>query len=398
MKIALVTFDFSAERYGGVNSVCLKILAALNNTMRCETEIISFANSKRNSNSVSLCDPKTFRNKRISSEGFFHGTPVTKIGSVGSEMEFMRYRKRRELTKFFNQFDLIIVVTGILQFANIIPKVAVPVFVQFATRLKWERKSQYSQMPKIKQFALRTQLPFLAFQELRVIRSRFQLLPENSMMHLWISKRSKREPLIWYPGLEAPQGYSQRSTDNLKKAPFISVGRFGDRRKGWARLIEAYKVAYKAKGKLPDLILIGSGELVDVDKRVLEEIQSQYPIRIYSNLSDAERDSLLCKASIFLQASFEEGLGIAAIEALSFGLPVLTSDTHGSREYVVNGSNGFLVPQGSAFVVDFAKALLRLYDSNLGEMSQKSREIFEEKFERRISESNLCTILSLPLA
>jgi len=398
MKIALVTFDFSPERYGGVNSVCLKILAALNCMMKCETEIISFANSKKNSNSVSLFNPKTYRNRRMSSGGLVHGIPVTKIGSVGSELEFMRYRKRRELTEFFNEFDLIIVVTGILQFANVIPRVAVPVFVQCATRLKWERKSQYSHMPKVKQFALRSQLPFLAFQERRVIRSRFQFLPENSMMYLWISKRSKREPLIWYPGLVAPQEYSQRSTYDLKKAPFVSVGRFGDRRKGWARLIEAYKVAYNMREKLPDLILIGSGELVDIDKGVLEEIQRHYPIKIFSNLSDTDRDRLLSKASIFLQASFEEGLGIAAIEAISFGLPVLASDTHGSREYVVNGSNGFLVPQGNAFTLDFAKALLRTYDSNLGEMSQKSREIFEKKFERKVSESNLRMILSLPVA
>jgi len=218
------------------------------------------------------------------------------------------------------------------------------------------------------------------------------------MMYLWISKRSKREPLIWYPGLVAPQEYSQRSTYDLKKAPFVSVGRFGDRRKGWARLIEAYKVAYNMREKLPDLILIGSGELVDIDKGVLEEIQRHYPIKIFSNLSDTDRDRLLSKASIFLQASFEEGLGIAAIEAISFGLPVLASDTHGSREYVVNGSNGFLVPQGNAFTLDFAKALLRTYDSNLGEMSQKSREIFEKKFERKVSESNLRMILSLPVA
>lgn len=43
----------------------------------------------------------------------------------------------------------------------------------------------------------------------------------------------------------------------------------------------------------------------------------------FLNPSDNERDNLPRSSSIFLQFSFEEGLGLADKEAITIGLPVL---------------------------------------------------------------------------
>lgn len=51
----------------------------------------------------------------------------------------------------------------------------------------------------------------------------------------------------------------------------------------------------------------------------------------------------LCKASdIFAFPSLREGLGMAAIEAMSCGLPIITSNIHGIVDYSVDGETGFL--------------------------------------------------------
>jgi glycosyltransferase involved in cell wall biosynthesis len=42
----------------------------------------------------------------------------------------------------------------------------------------------------------------------------------------------------------------------------------------------------------------------------------------------------------------QEGFGIAALEALGFGLPVIGSSAGGVREFVRHGENGFLVAPG----------------------------------------------------
>ena len=46
-------------------------------------------------------------------------------------------------------------------------------------------------------------------------------------------------------------------------------------------------------------------------------------------------------ADIFVLPSYREGLGLAAIEAMYFGLPIITSNRHGINDYSVTGVTGF---------------------------------------------------------
>lgn len=70
---------------------------------------------------------------------------------------------------------------------------------------------------------------------------------------------------------------------------------------------------------------------------------------------------LLHIADVFLFPSFREGLGLAAIEAMSAGLPLIASDIRGVREYAVSGKNSILVDPHSPD--DMAKAIGFYYDN-----------------------------------
>lgn len=61
---------------------------------------------------------------------------------------------------------------------------------------------------------------------------------------------------------------------------------------------------------------------------------------------------------VFAQASLEEGFGIAALEAMAAGLPVVATAVGGVPELVVDGETGFLVPPQD--VDGFAKRLREL--------------------------------------
>ena len=53
---------------------------------------------------------------------------------------------------------------------------------------------------------------------------------------------------------------------------------------------------------------------------------------------------LLRAADIFVLASHREGMPRSIIEAMMCGLPVVSTDIRGSREEVVDGKTGLLVP------------------------------------------------------
>lgn len=397
MKIALVTFDFVIERRGGVSSVSKNIIEFIIKEFESQIEIISFSNSKFDSNSINLFRPKSYRNKITKSDGNYRRIPIIRIGAIGSEFEFLRYRRRRELSDFFREYDLIIVVTGILQFANVIPNINVPIIVQCATRLKWERQSQYSSMSRFKELFLKLQLPFLALQEKKVLKSNLTILVENSKMKNWIDSNSSVRTEMWYPGVGPKVSKFSAGSTPHRNGHFVSVGRFDESRKGWDRLLLAYKEAIDLDVSLPDLLIIGSGAFSFKTQRLVDKLTPHYPIKILGKLSDRERDFKIQSASFFLQTSFEEGLGLAALEALRYGVPLICSETDGSREYVHDGVSGMLVPQGEHFVTRFAKAINYSQILDYKKLSATSKKLFDSVFAEELSRKRLLEIINSSL-
>ena len=53
-------------------------------------------------------------------------------------------------------------------------------------------------------------------------------------------------------------------------------------------------------------------------------------------------------SDIFVLPSYREGTPRSTLEAMSMGLPIITTDVAGCRETVIQGENGFLAPKGDA--------------------------------------------------
>lgn len=393
MKLAVVTFNFDESRHSGVNRVVIELLQLLRKLVPAQIDIVSFCNDSRNDNSVSLLRPSTYNNSRISLDECFQNSMIIRIGSIGSELEVLRYRKRFELKRFFEGYAAIFVVTGVVQFANVIPKLRVPVIVQCATRLKWERKSQYPKMNRFKRLILKIQLPVLTLQEYKVLKSRAIILVENSRMNDWIKSKRSMKPEIWYPPARSlPEDSSLNFFPSIK-GNFVSVGRLNDARKGWERLFLAYKESYDSNPQIPSLVVVGGGEFSRKVQKMVDNLLRDYPITIFRNVSDLERNKVLVSSSYFLQTSYEEGLGLAALEALSFGLPLICSETDGSREYVIEGMNGTLIMQGNSFVQEFSMAILSSQSWNYEVLHKNAKELFHSKFSYEVSLEKMRTIL-----
>lgn len=71
----------------------------------------------------------------------------------------------------------------------------------------------------------------------------------------------------------------------------------------------------------------------------------------------------ICKiADIFAFPSKREGLGMAALEAMASGLPIVTSNIHGINDYSLNGKTGYSILPND--INGFANSINRLYNDN----------------------------------
>jgi glycosyltransferase involved in cell wall biosynthesis len=83
---------------------------------------------------------------------------------------------------------------------------------------------------------------------------------------------------------------------------------------------------------------------------------------------------ILRGSDLFLLPSEQESFGLAALEAMACGVPVIASRVGGLPEVVVDGETGFLEPVGAVDrMIERAAALLR-DDAERGRLSRQAAE------------------------
>lgn len=121
----------------------------------------------------------------------------------------------------------------------------------------------------------------------------------------------------------------------------IAVGRFSDPRKNFDMLMRAFKNIYENQ-KTAKLYVVGSKP----SQRQREVFSSQefYKKIIFTgSLGQEELVEFYGIADLMLITSYQEGLGIIGLEAMSCGIPVVATDCGGTSDYVIDGKNGYLV-------------------------------------------------------
>ena len=137
-------------------------------------------------------------------------------------------------------------------------------------------------------------------------------------------------------------------------------------------LIEALKY-------LPEyihLFLVGDGVRRNEIEELIEKEQLQKRVHLLGISNNIP--SLIKSADIVVVSSHWEGFGLAAVEGMAAGKPVIASDVDGLRE-VVNGA-GILFPHGDTKAL--AKEIMKLAtDSGLYEITAKACECRAKQFD-----------------
>lgn len=125
---------------------------------------------------------------------------------------------------------------------------------------------------------------------------------------------------------------------------------------------------------MPNLVLAGRTTLQASLMGLIQELDLVERVSIHPDVPQTQMPSLYRGASVYLQTSYEEGLGISVLEAMASGLPVVATDTAGTRETIDNGETGWLVSQDGDVPGVVAARAVSVLKSYSNDMSRRARE------------------------
>ncbi len=145
------------------------------------------------------------------------------------------------------------------------------------------------------------------------------------------------------------------------------------------RAMDVIDIFEKIKNELPArLLLIGEGPDTVLVRRQINKRGLQDRVIFLGNQSRVE--AVLPCADLFLLPSEEESFGLAALEALACGVPVVGSSGTGLVEVVEDYRNGFLLPVGDTVSMARAGIALLRDKDRLNEFKRSAAESALRRF------------------
>jgi len=213
-------------------------------------------------------------------------------------------------------------------------------------------------------------------------KRRVRILFEDSEIVLCISERWKRELVSIAPrskiivipnGVRLPEKlYRKRLNNNFCVITFLGLV---SRAKGVFDLICAVKRLRKS-GVNVELRIGGHGDITTLNK----EIGRDESIRYLGWLDSAKKNKLYRDTDIFVLPSYFEGMPMVILEAMSYGIPVVSTPVGGIPEVVEDGRTGLLVPPGDVDRLSCALRYLIEHKNIREEFGKAARKRMEEKF------------------
>jgi glycosyltransferase involved in cell wall biosynthesis len=189
---------------------------------------------------------------------------------------------------------------------------------------------------------------------------------------------SEKQTIVLPNPVKFPLEIPQRI--NNQKVNFLFLGRIG-KRKGAFDLIEAFAAIPEDKKSQAQLIMAGDGEGKKA-REIVKNLNLDRYVKILDWVDERERDALLATANAFVLPSYNEGLPMALLEAMSWELPVITTPVGGIPEVVIPHQNGLLVKAGDVRELSQAMQSLicdRESITRLGKNARDSVKCFDVK-------------------
>jgi glycosyltransferase involved in cell wall biosynthesis len=370
------------DQSGGVVTAARFVIEAAERADRFDLTLVSLAVSSRDELSFRMLSPSSWARSVTKAPAIWEGREVTRVGAPLAEVEVCRYLHRRALSQCLRDADVIQVVAGAPSWAFPVTGLGKPVSLHVATRVREERQMRDGAALSVQTLWRRSMTAAVSRLEGKTLRS----VDAVQAMNSWLVEDARSvnagrpdvDIRLAPPGIDAelfcpaPAGRSARRY-------ILSVGRFDDPRKNVGLLLRAFG---SIAADFPDVDLVTAGasrppeayfaaaremglvgRVTHVDRPPLEELIGLY--------QDAE---------IFALASDEEGFGIVLMEAMSCGVPVVSTRSGGPEGLISDGHDGLLVPRGDADGLAAGLASLLADRDRARAMGESARTTVEQRY------------------
>ncbi|WP_347070033.1 N-acetyl-alpha-D-glucosaminyl L-malate synthase BshA [Flavobacterium sp. WV_118_3] len=112
------------------------------------------------------------------------------------------------------------------------------------------------------------------------------------------------------------------------------------------RIPDVVKIFNEIQKEIPSkLMMVGDGPEKEVAEKLCEDLGITDKVIFFGNSS--EIDKILCYSDLFLLPSETESFGLAALEAMACGVPIISSNSGGLPEVNKDGYSGYLSDVGN---------------------------------------------------
>jgi glycosyltransferase involved in cell wall biosynthesis len=277
--------------------------------------------------------------KSYSYEGEFNSLKLDSKFCKKCFIIFYIYKKIKLISpdliiSFIDHTNLLLIITKMLFLLKI------PLIISVRTNVK----ERYKKQNKIQNFLIKI------LYKLRAVNKIVTL--SNGVKEILIKNYyiNKKKIITIYNGINSKEVKSKIKEElnlgiieifqNPKIIKFITMGRLIEL-KGHKSLITAFS---KVKKHLPNsrLFIIGDGPLKEEYQSLINDLNLKDHIILLGLVKNPYK--YLANSDIFVFSSLFEGFGMAILEAIACGLPVISTDCEtGPREILNNGEYGMLV-------------------------------------------------------
>jgi glycosyltransferase involved in cell wall biosynthesis len=298
------------------------------------------------------------------------------IGAWLPELEFTHYAATVHWRRLMKSCDAFVAVSGNALAATPFLQTGRPYLAWVATDWHGDRRDRVSQFPLPRRLLDACVGPIIRRLERKLLKSgRILSLSRHTARTLRALAGDRFEdhllPIVIETGLFLPNA-SARVKNRLGFA-----GRLVDPRKNIALLFDAM-AQLRRDGHPVTAVLMGGAPTADIEQTVARLGLEPY-VKFEPNLTRSEMCAVMQTLDLFILPSHQEGLCIAALEAMACGVPVVSTRCGGPEEFVLPGRTGQLTASNAT---DMAKEVAALL-GNPGlrsRMSHEARQLVLERY------------------